>query len=120
MPTYGYRCSSCGHEFEVVQKMSDAPLEKCPKCAGKLQKKVYATGVIFKGSGYYTTDYKNAKTSGSGSSNGSDSSSEKGSESSSGKSSESTSEKSADKPAEAKTTAEPKAESKPSKSDSND
>jgi putative FmdB family regulatory protein len=58
MPIYGYRCGSCGHEFEVLQKMSDLPLQTCPKCAGKLSKKIYAAGIVYKGSGYYSTDYK--------------------------------------------------------------
>ena len=57
MPIYGYRCGSCGHEFEVLQKMSDAPLQVCPKCSGKLTKKLYPAGIIYKGSGYYSTDY---------------------------------------------------------------
>lgn len=68
MPTYGYRCGSCGHEFEIQQRMSDEPLKACPKCGGKLAKILYATSAIFKGSGYYTTDYKNVgKASGNGS-----------------------------------------------------
>jgi putative FmdB family regulatory protein len=58
MPTYGYRCTSCGHQFETIQKMSDEPLKVCPECQGKLTKVLYPTGVIFKGSGFYTTDYK--------------------------------------------------------------
>jgi putative FmdB family regulatory protein len=58
MPIYGYRCRSCGHEFEVLQKMSDAPLKTCPKCSGQLSKIPYAAGIIYKGSGYYSTDYK--------------------------------------------------------------
>jgi len=58
MPIYGYRCSSCGHTFEISQRMSDEPLKVCPKCQGKLTKILYPTGVIFKGSGFYTTDYK--------------------------------------------------------------
>ncbi|HKW71820.1 MAG TPA: zinc ribbon domain-containing protein [Candidatus Dormibacteraeota bacterium] len=69
MPIYGYRCSSCGHQFEVQQRMSDEPLKVCPECQGKLTKILYPAGVIFKGSGFYTTDYK-------GSSNGSGSGSE--------------------------------------------
>lgn len=120
MPTYGYRCTSCGHEFEVVQKMSDAPLVTCPKCSGKLQKKMYAAGVIFKGSGYYTTDYKNSKSSGSGATNGSDAGSDKSSEPAAAKGSESSSDKGSEKPAESKSAAEPKVESKPSKSDSSE
>jgi putative FmdB family regulatory protein len=58
MPIYGYRCSSCGHQFEILQKMSDESLKTCPKCQGKLDKIIYPTGIIYKGSGYYTTDYK--------------------------------------------------------------
>ena len=58
MPTYGYRCSNCGHEFEIQQKMADKPLTACPKCQGKLTKILYPVGISFKGSGFYTTDYK--------------------------------------------------------------
>jgi putative FmdB family regulatory protein len=66
MPTYGYRCSNCGHQFEIQQRMTDAPLEACPKCQGKLTKILYPTGVIFKGSGFYSTDYKASRKSESG------------------------------------------------------
>jgi len=74
LPIYGYRCSNCGHEFEIQQRMSDEPLKVCPKCQGKLSKMLYPTGVIFKGSGFYSTDYKDSGK--SASSNGSDSGSE--------------------------------------------
>ena len=74
MPIYGYRCSNCGHEFEIQQRMSDDPLKVCPKCQGKLTKMLYPTGVIFKGSGFYSTDYKGSGK--SSSSNGSGSASE--------------------------------------------
>jgi putative FmdB family regulatory protein len=73
MPIYGYRCSNCGHQFEIQQRMSDEPLSVCPKCQGKLTKILYPTGVIFKGSGFYTTDYKGsgkAPASANGSSSG--------------------------------------------------
>src|SRR5712664_2327822 len=60
MPIYGYRCSNCGHEFEIQQKMTDQPLKACPKCQGKLTKILYPVGISFKGSGFYTTDYKGA------------------------------------------------------------
>jgi putative FmdB family regulatory protein len=71
MPTYGYRCGSCGHQFEISQKMSDEPLTTCPKCQGKLSKVLYPVGISFKGSGFYTTDYKGSgKDSGKSSSNG--------------------------------------------------
>jgi putative FmdB family regulatory protein len=107
MPIYGYRCNSCGHELEVLQKLSDQPLKKCPVCGGELRKLLYPAGVIFKGSGFYSTDYKGSNKSAEGaSSNGSGSSSEK---TSSDKSGDGTS---------AKPAAESKAESKPSQSDS--
>ena len=79
MPTYGYRCTKCGHQFEVFQRMSDEPIQTCPNCEGKVTKMLYPNGVVFKGSGYYSTDYK---SSGSGaSSNGSGSSTESKTES---------------------------------------
>ena len=74
MPTYGYRCSNCGHQFETQQRVSAEPLKVCPKCQGKLTKLVYPAGVIFKGSGFYSTDYKGSGK--SASSNGSGSASE--------------------------------------------
>jgi len=59
MPIYEYRCSSCGHELEALQKLSDAPLTDCPACrqAG-LVKLVSAAGFHLKGSGWYATDFK--------------------------------------------------------------
>ena len=106
MPTYGYRCSNCGHEFEILQRITDEPLTTCPKCQGKLTKKLYPVGISFKGSGFYTTDYKgSAKTAGA-SSNGS----VKSSEGSSDASSESKSEGKSESKTEAKS--ENKSESK--------
>jgi len=65
MPTYEYRCENCGNEIEVMQSMKDAPLTKCPKCGKETLKKMVSggAGLIFKGSGFYLTDYKNKKTS---------------------------------------------------------
>jgi putative FmdB family regulatory protein len=77
MPTYGYRCGNCGHQFEIVQRISEEPLTTCPKCQGKLSKVLYPVGISFKGSGFYTTDYKGAGKDSAASSNGSSSSSEK-------------------------------------------
>ncbi|MEJ2059147.1 MAG: zinc ribbon domain-containing protein [Gammaproteobacteria bacterium] len=59
MPIYEYGCTSCGHELEVIQKMSDAPLSDCPEC-GKptLQKRISAAGFRLSGSGWYETDFK--------------------------------------------------------------
>jgi putative FmdB family regulatory protein len=78
VPTYGYRCSTCGHQFEIHQRITDAPLLECPKCQGKLAKILYPTGVIFKGSGFYSTDYRSSSK--SDSSNGSSPSPESKSE----------------------------------------
>jgi len=59
MPIYEYRCSSCGHELEAIQKFSDAPLVTCPACSGEaLVKLVSAAGFQLKGSGWYATDFK--------------------------------------------------------------
>jgi putative FmdB family regulatory protein len=82
MPIYGYRCRSCGHEVEILQKMSDAPPKACAVCGGELTKMVYAAGIVYKGSGYYSTDYKSASSRGSEttSSNGESKESKTGSE----------------------------------------
>ena len=59
MPTYEYRCNKCQHQFEVVQKISADPLKSCPKCRGKVKRLIGSgSGVIFKGSGFYATDYR--------------------------------------------------------------
>ena len=59
MPTYDYECSSCGHSFELFQKITDKPLELCPKCNSKVRRLIGSgAGIIFKGSGFYATDYK--------------------------------------------------------------
>jgi len=60
MPLYEYECEACGHRFEVIQKFSDAPIEKCPSCGSKVRKLQSAPAFQFKGSGWYVTDY--AKT----------------------------------------------------------
>lgn len=61
MPIYEYRCTSCGHELEALQKLSDAPLTECPACKGAtLHKKVSAAGFQLKGSGWYVTDFRNS------------------------------------------------------------
>jgi putative FmdB family regulatory protein len=58
MPIYEYECLKCGHNLEVMQKISDKPLTKCPKCkASKLEKLLSAPAFQFKGSGWYVTDY---------------------------------------------------------------
>ena len=60
MPIYAYRCSDCGHEQDVLQKMSDAPLTDCPACGkSTYAKQVTAAGFQLKGSGWYVTDFRN-------------------------------------------------------------
>jgi putative FmdB family regulatory protein len=60
MPTYEYACTKCGHAFEAFQSMKDAPLKQCPKCRKAGLKRLVGggAGLIFKGSGFYITDYK--------------------------------------------------------------
>jgi putative FmdB family regulatory protein len=95
MPTYEYRCTN-GHTFEVIQSMSDDPVKTCEVCGAPVERVFHPVAVHFKGSGFYTTDYKSKSSSGkdgdsstsSDSSSGSDSSSE-----SSSKKSESSSDK---------------------------
>ena len=59
MPTYKYECNKCGHQFERFQSMMDEPVKRCPKCKGKVSRLLSAgVGVIFKGKGFYQTDYK--------------------------------------------------------------
>lgn len=64
MPTYEYACQKCGHEFEQFQSMRDEPLKKCPACKKAGLKRLVGggAGLIFKGSGFYITDYKNNKS----------------------------------------------------------
>ena len=59
MPIYAYRCSSCGCQKDVMQKMSDAPLSNCPECGKEtFSKQLTAAGFQLKGNGYYVTDFK--------------------------------------------------------------
>ena len=62
MPTYEYECDACGHNFEEFQYFSEDPLTKCPGCKKKKLRRLFGTGasIIFKGSGFYETDYKRA------------------------------------------------------------
>ncbi|MFO0819579.1 MAG: FmdB family zinc ribbon protein [Pirellulales bacterium] len=93
MPTYDYQCSACEHEFEVFQGINDELLVKCPKCGKKKLKRLFGAGagIIFKGSGFYQTDYRSdgykqkaaseSKSSSESSSSGGESKSETKSES---------------------------------------
>ncbi len=60
MPTYEYECQACGHEFERFQSMKDDPVKRCPECRRLKVKRLFGTGagIIFKGSGFYETDYR--------------------------------------------------------------
>jgi len=95
MPVYTYRCKNCGLQFDQQQKFSDAPLTRCPECSKKTLQKVYQpVGIVFKGSGFYSTDHrspsgatrpgkeKEEKASESGSGSGSETKSKESSESS--------------------------------------
>lgn len=57
MPTYEYECKSCGVRFERKQKWHDDPVKECPECQGELRKVIHPAGIVFKGSGFYKTDY---------------------------------------------------------------
>ena len=59
MPTYQYECKKCGHGFERFQKMTDDPVSKCPECKATVSRIIgLGGGVIFKGPGFYTTEYR--------------------------------------------------------------
>ncbi len=73
MPIYEYRCEKCGYQFEVMQKVSDDPITKCPKCGGPVQKLISNTSFILKGTGWYKTDYASPQKNSSSSSSGGDS-----------------------------------------------
>jgi putative FmdB family regulatory protein len=62
MPTYEYLCQTCSHRFETWQKMTDEPLTVCPECGNHIRRVLYPAGVVFKGSGFYSTDHANHKS----------------------------------------------------------
>ncbi len=69
MPIYAYKCGSCGHAKDVLQKMSDAPLTECPACgAATFSKQLTAAGFQLKGSGWYVTDFRGGAGAASGTS----------------------------------------------------
>ena len=80
MPIYEYVCQKCKHHLEIMQKMSDKPLTRCPECRGKLEKVFSQTSFQFKGSGWYITDYARKGTSESSGASDESSSSDGGSE----------------------------------------
>lgn len=63
MPTYEYQCKKCGHTFEKFQSMQDKPVKRCPDCRSAVKRLIGAgAGIIFKGSGFYETDYRRVKS----------------------------------------------------------
>ncbi len=60
MPTYGYQCKACGHQFEVFQKITDPAITDCEQCGSAVKKMIYPVGIQFKGSGFYINDYARA------------------------------------------------------------
>ena len=59
MPTYEYRCTTCNHEFEKFQRMSEEPVAECPECGKPAERRLSGgAGLLFKGSGFYITDYR--------------------------------------------------------------
>ena len=81
MPTYEYQCQKCKHCFSEFQRIVDPPIKDCPKCGKKdcVEQIISGgSGLIFKGSGFYETDYKRKSSSGGGGSSGSDSSKSSG------------------------------------------
>jgi len=73
MPTYEYKCNNCNYVFEMTQKMSDEPIKICPKCGKDIKRLIGSgAGTIFKGSGFYHTDYKNKPAANPGKKNSSE------------------------------------------------
>jgi putative FmdB family regulatory protein len=90
MPTYEYACTQCGHRFEEFQSIQAAPIRECPACAGRVERLINGgAGLIFKGSGFYLTDYK--KSSAKSDDNGGSTKSEPKAETTSAKSTDKTS-----------------------------
>ncbi|MBV9109589.1 MAG: zinc ribbon domain-containing protein, partial [Gemmatimonadetes bacterium] len=105
MPTYEYRCPECGTDFEKFQKMSDPPVAECPSCGANAERRLSGgAGFLFKGSGFYITDYR-----GEGYKKAAEADKGGGSPSSSSSSSESTSASSDAKPAKSESKPAPKA-----------
>lgn len=109
MPTYDYECDACGHQIELFQRISEDPVKKCPECKKNKLRRLFGTGaaIVFKGSGFYETDYRSDsykkaaekdKDSGSAKSEKSDSKSDSKSSSSSEAKSDSKSSDSSPKP----------------------
>jgi putative FmdB family regulatory protein len=115
MPLYEYQCKKCKHRFEQIQKFSDKPVKKCPKCGGPVEKLISTSSVQFKGSGWYVSDYGKGSAGKSSSSSSESESGSKDKDSSSSKDSKDSKESSGSK--DTKETKDSKKDDKP-KSDS--
>jgi putative FmdB family regulatory protein len=62
MPTYDYRCRKCGHRFELFHSIKDDTIKRCPRCKGRADRMISGgAGILFKGSGFYATDYRSSQ-----------------------------------------------------------
>jgi putative FmdB family regulatory protein len=109
VPTYEYACTSCGRSFEVVQSFTDNPLEVCEVCGGRLRRVFHPVGVLFKGSGFYSTDSRNRSSKSDGKPKAPESDKTSGEGSKSESKSETSDQKSS--PGESKSEPKPKAKS---------
>ncbi len=103
MPTYEYACRDCGRHLEVVQSFTEKPLTKCPSCKGALKKVFSPVGIVLKGSGFYRTDSRPAKSAKSESAKSESPSSESKSSSGDGAATSTASDKKPEKKPEKKT-----------------
>jgi putative FmdB family regulatory protein len=121
MPTYEYKCDACGYEFERFQPITSQPIKRCPQCGKAKVRRLISTGagLIFKGSGFYITDYRDKSyTDKAKAESGGASSDGKAETKSEAKSEAKSDSKSDSKPAETKADSKPATESKPEKSES--
>jgi len=119
MPLYEYECDNCGHKFEKIRSVHDEPLTQCPNCANNTLRKIFhPAGIIFKGSGWYINDSRNASSGSPSSSSASKSESKGGSKSDSkteskgDSKSESKTESKSDSKSETKSGSKPSGDSK--------
>ncbi|MGC8863255.1 MAG: FmdB family zinc ribbon protein [Armatimonadota bacterium] len=66
MPTYVYRCKTCEHQFETVQRITEEPVKQCPECGSEVSRLLFPVGIVFKGSGFHVNDYPSSGRGGNG------------------------------------------------------